>query len=105
MATLKQPKDTPSLFEYAKTRHAELEANSPIIESRYKVVEYIPFYDDREVGFVSERVLQAYYFETEEGAQDFIDTHIPDDYAGRPGAFRVVPEYLREFKEKRWVSY
>ena len=105
MATLKTDQNAPSILERAKVRLAELDLKSPILEERFKVVEYVPGYDDRESGWVSDRILQVYYFQTRAGAQEFIDTHDADSYAGRKGQFRIVPEYLREFHEKRWVSY
>jgi hypothetical protein len=105
MATLKRDKNTKSILYHAKARLEELDLQSPILDERFRVVEYVEGYSDRESGWVPERVLQAYYFDTLKGAQAFIDTHDADTYAGRVGQFRIVPEYLREFHEKRWVAY
>jgi hypothetical protein len=105
MATLKRDKNAKSILDHAKARLEELDLKSPILQERFKVVEYVPGYDDRESGWVSDRILQVYYFQTRAGAEEFIETHDADSYAGRAGKFRIVPEYLREFHEKRWVAY
>jgi len=103
MATAKeQPKD---IFSRHREEMARLNKESPILKTRYRVSEIIPAHDDDEGRYVSPRILNTWIYETREDAQHFIDTHWPEIWYSVTAVFEISEEHLREFHEKRWVTY
>jgi len=105
MATPKKV-ERDSIFDLWRQQQEALDKESPVLKNRWVVEEYVPSHDDNEGRWVGEVSLHAWYFYTEDEANNFIDTHDPDKkYWYEPARFRIVKQNQREFHEKRWVSY
>jgi hypothetical protein len=104
MATPKEPEKT-DIFIRHREFMQELDKESPVLRTRFRVSEIVPAHEDDDGRYVSPRTLNTWIFETRFQANDFIDSHEPEKFWGVSAKFYISEEYLREFHEKRWVSY
>jgi hypothetical protein len=93
------------IFSLHREEMARLDEQSPVLRIRYRVSEIVPAHDDDDGRYVSPRILNTWIYETRTDAQHFVDTHEPEKFWGVGAVFSISEEYLREFHEKRWVSY
>jgi hypothetical protein len=103
MATLKES-ERRNIFSVHQEQMRQLNIDSPVLKTRWKVSEITPAYDDNDGWYHSSEVKFTWLFDTKEQAQEFIDTHEPEKGYVK-NFFSLTEEYLREFHEKRWVSY
>lgn len=91
-----------SFVEELRRQAEELERESPVLETRWFVVEVTParrFYDGYDYVWSDESAARvSKFFNSEDEAQKFMDQHEPDD----GNALEVRHQNLREYKHKRW---
>jgi len=71
-----------------------------VIAHRWYVIEIRPAYEDYDGYYVPPKtVAQSPYFDTQEEAQEFLDTHDPDD----GNTLKLRHQKLYERIERRWL--
>ena len=94
--------DNKSILTVLREQAEELERMSPVLRTRWYVVEHTParrYHDgyDYTWGRESNQVVSP-YFDSESDAETWVDKHEPDE-----GSTLIIKsQNLREFKYKKW---
>ena len=99
---VKPKRDNKSILTMLKEQAEETERMSPVLKTRWFVVEHTPerrFHDGYDYTWSrASSVIVSPYYDTEEEAVAWMDKHEPDE-----GKKLIVrKQNLREFRYKRW---
>lgn len=106
MATEKPDLGKPGWLEQLMLDHDEMKSNTPVVRSRWYVVEYLPtrraaWNDEYRDWLPSERRRASPYFDTTAEARTWESQHDP----GEGAELIVCSENLRTFTDNRWVGW
>ena len=97
-----QPKEKKNILDILQEQHEEFERESPILATRYFVVEVTPSFrhwDGYDYSWTKEQRLRvSKYFDTEQECRDWMEKYNPD----KGNYFAVSKENLREYKHRKW---
>ena len=97
-----KPKRDQNIFQMLREQAEEFNRVSPILETRYYVVEHTParrYNDGYDYTWSSESNRKVSpYFKTKEDAQKWLDRHEPDEGS----ELRIHHQNLREYRYRQW---